>query len=230
MRTCCGKPIQPVSIPNTTCHEQARFLPGFFYMHQPLDLSFYQQPTLDLAKALLGTCLVHQTAEGPIAGRIVETEAYLTGDPACHAYRRQTPRNAVMFGPAGHAYVYQIYGLHYCVNIVTAAAGVGEAVLIRALEPVEGIDVMRIRRGVDKLTDLCKGPGRLVQALGITKAMNGISMVTGPLSVVPATAYPATDQPFEVVTTTRIGITQGADLPYRFYISGNRFVSFPIRK
>jgi len=199
-------------------------------MNQRLDQSFYQQATLQVAQALLGAYLVHETAEGITTGRIVETEAYLSGDPACHAYRRQTPRNGVMFGQAGHAYVYQIYGLHHCVNVVTAPAGIGEAVLIRALEPVEGIDLMRQRRGMDKSTDLCKGPGRLVQALGITKAMNGVSLVTGDLYILPPSAYPAFDQPFEMVTTTRIGITQGIDLPYRFYIADNRFVSFPVRK
>ncbi len=199
-------------------------------MHQPYDLSFYEQPTLVLAQALLGTYLVHQTPDGPIAGRIVETEAYLTDDPACHAYRRQTPRNAAMFGPPGHVYVYQIYGLHYCVNIVTAPQGVGEAVLIRALEPVQGIEQMRQNRGVEVLGLLCKGPGRLVEALGITKKMNGSSLITGSLCVFPPESYPTLNTDFQVVTTTRIGITQGADLPYRFYIEKNYFVSRLIRK
>ncbi len=174
--------------------------------------------------------LVHETAEGVTAGRIVETEAYLWGDPACHAYRRRTARNAAMFGPPGYAYVYQIYGLHYCVNVVTGPEGVGEAVLIRALEPTEGIALMQARRGTPKLGDLCRGPGRLVQALGINIAMNGMSITEPPFQIVPATAYPGAKEPFRMVTTTRIGITQGADLPYRFYVEGSPFVSFPLRK
>jgi DNA-3-methyladenine glycosylase len=185
---------------------------------------------MEVATGLLGMCLAHETAEGVTAGRIVETEAYLWGDPACHAYRRKTARNATMFGPPGYAYVYQIYGLHYCVNVVTGPEGVGEAVLIRALEPLEGIPLMQARRGTAKLGDLCKGPGRLVQALGINKAMNGTSLIEPPFQLLPATAYPGWSRPFRMVTTTRIGITQGADLPYRFYVEGSPFVSFPVRK
>lgn len=190
----------------------------------------FDQDTLAVARQLLGTFLVHETEGGVTIGRIVETEAYLWGDPACHAYRRKTPRNAVMFGPPGLAYVYQIYGLHHCVNVVTAPAGVGEAVLIRALEPLAGIPLMQARRGVTKHADLCKGPGRLVQAMGITKAMNGIDLREPPFCIRPATEYPDWNRPFEMVTTTRIGITQGADLPYRFYMNGNPFVSFPVRR
>ncbi len=199
-------------------------------MSERFDTGFYGQETLLLSRLLLGTYLVHDSPEGRTAGRIVETEAYLSGDPACHAYRRQTPRNAAMFGSPGHAYVYQIYGLHHCVNIVTAPAGTGEAVLIRALEPVEGLETMHQRRPTaTKPADLCKGPGRLVQAMGIIRAMDGLSLTEGGLYVLPATAYPSFNQPFDTITTTRIGITQGADLPYRFYIGGSRFVSFPVR-
>ncbi len=192
-------------------------------------INFYGE-TLDLARDLLGTFLVHETAAGTTIGRIVETEAYLWGDPACHAYRRQTARNAVMFGPPGRAYVYQIYGLHYCVNLVTGPEGVGEAVLIRALEPLAGLELMQQRRGTSRLADLCKGPGRLVQAMGITKAMNGMSMREPPFCIRPGTDFPGWNKPFGTVTTTRIGITQGADLPYRFHMENNFFVSFPARK
>ncbi len=195
-------------------------------MTTKLDLDFYQQDTLTLSQALLGTYLIHDSAEGTTVGRIVETEAYLTDDPACHAYRRKTSRNAVMFGSAGRVYVYQIYGMHYCVNVVSSPMGTGEAVLIRALEPVEGMELMHKRRKVTKLGDLCKGPGRLVQAMGITQAMNGIKLIDSPLYILPATAYPLSNT-FSITTTTRIGITKGADLSYRFYITGNRFVSFP---
>ena len=191
------------------------------------ELDFYRQETMTVARALLGAVLVHDAPEGRTAGRIVETEAYLWGDPACHAYRRKTARNAVMFGPPGHAYVYQIYGMHHCVNIVTAPEGVGEAVLVRALEPLEGIELMQRRRGLDKLTDLCKGPGRLVQAMGITRAMNGSSLVSGPISIWSPDTAPIFSKKSSIVVTTRIGITQGADLPYRFHLPDNRFVSFP---
>ncbi|RDB07866.1 DNA-3-methyladenine glycosylase [Runella aurantiaca] len=197
---------------------------------QRLDLQFYQKyETLSLAKQLLGCELVHESPEGRTAGIIVETEAYLTGDPACHAYRKKTVRNAAMFGPAGSVYVYLIYGMYHCVNIVSAEEGKGEAVLIRALEPTEGIELMELRRAERKwhksmafsLRELCSGPAKLVQAMGISLAgHNGSSLLDDALYITPPKQ---TD--FEVVTTTRIGITQGADLPYRFYIKGNRFVS-----
>ncbi len=203
----------------------------------PLDSVFYEQPTLDLARTLLGCVLVHETAEGRTAGVIVETEAYLTDDPACHAYRRQTPRNAPMFGPPGTVYVYQIYGQYHCVNIASGAEGVGEAVLIRALEPTEGIALMTLRReaGIRRVkatfgqphlekpllpTQLCSGPARLVTAMGIHKALNFSQMQAGPLF-----AEPPSRSDFDIVQTTRIGITHGAALPYRFYVRDNRFVS-----
>lgn len=192
-----------------------------------LPLSFYEQhDTLTLARQLLGCELVHENADGRTAGLIVETEAYLWGDPACHAYRKKTPRNAAMFGPPGTLYVYQIYGMYHCVNIVSGPEGIGEAVLIRALQPTEGLDLMGLRRGLDPATPfglqgLCSGPGKLVIAMGIERSEHNFSSLeTGPLFIRPR---PLPD--FEMVTTTRIGITQGADLPYRFYVKGNRFVS-----
>lgn len=193
---------------------------------QCLSQDFYHQyNTLALAQKLLGCRLVHDSPEGLTAGIIVETEAYLADDPACHAYRKKTPRNAAMFGVAGTVYVYQIYGMHYCVNIVSAEEGRGEAVLIRALEPIDGIDLMEVRRNRkmsnQTILHLCNGPAKLVQAMGISiPKHNGSSLINGSLSILPN----LTDE-FEIITTTRIGITQGSDLPYRFYIKGNAFVS-----
>jgi DNA-3-methyladenine glycosylase len=187
---------------------------------------FYRQDTITVAKQLLGAYLVHESEWGITCGRIVETEAYLWGDPACHAYRRQTKRNATMFGPPGLAYVYQIYGLHYCINVVTAPVGVGEAVLIRAVQPIEGIGLMQKRRGMLDIKKLCNGPGKLVQAMGITRALDGISLITGSCYIVSPVTFPEYHQPFDMVTTTRIGITQGADLPYRYYIAKNPFISY----
>lgn len=194
--------------------------------------SFYAQDTITVAKALLGTYLVHESLDGKTAGRIVETEAYLWGDPACHAYRRKTKRNATMFGPAGNAYVYQIYGIHYCINVVTAPEGMGEAVLIRALEPIEGIELMQKRRELQVLKNLCNGPGKLVEAMGITRSMDGMSLLGEQLYILSANTYSLPDDrvKFEIVTTTRIGITQGAELPYRFYMAENPCVSYPVRK
>ncbi|GAB2566363.1 DNA-3-methyladenine glycosylase [Spirosoma areae] len=204
-------------------------------------LNFYQQhDTLTLAQLLLGCELVRESPEGTTAGIIVETEGYLTNDPACHAYRRQTPRNAAMFGPAGTLYVYQIYNHYNCINIVTGPEGVGEAVLIRALEPTEGIELMGLRRNeafktgferyrnntIDPTTadgwrNLANGPGKLTIALGISRiAHNSSSLTTGEVYIRGPVLHN-----FEMVTTTRIGLTHGVDLPYRYYVKGNRFVS-----
>lgn len=185
-----------------------------------LPRSFYGRDTVLVAKELLGCYLVHASATGLTAGRIVETEAYLQGDPACHAARGMTPRNRVMFGPPGHAYVYFIYGMYYCFNVVTEREGVGEAVLIRALEPVAGIPLMQDRRKREKLTELCSGPARLVQAMGISRAHNGCDLTKGPLFICRGEV-----KPLRVVTTTRIGIKEGAELPLRFYVHGNNNIS-----
>lgn len=185
-----------------------------------LPRSFYARDTISVARELLGSIIVNYTAEGIIAGRIVETEAYIQGDPACHAARGMTPRNRVMFGPPGHAYVYFIYGMYYCFNTVTAPEGVGEAVLIRALEPLEGLHMMRARRRRERLTDLCSGPAKLVQAMGITRHHNGSDLTVKPLVI-----HRGADLKENIITTTRIGINEEEKLPLRFYLEGNMYVS-----
>lgn len=184
--------------------------------------NLFELNTLSVAKNLLGYTLIHESSEGITAGIIVETEAYLQDDPACHAYRRKSIRNAPMFGEAGTIYVYQIYGMHFCVNISTNKKDIGEAVLIRALEPTLGIELMEARRKTDLLKNLCSGPGKLVQALGIHKLMNDWHILDSDLKII-APVSQIIDN--EIITTTRIGITQGADLPYRFYLKDNKFVS-----
>lgn len=160
--------------------------------------------------------LVH----GGRAGRVVEVEAYRgRDDPAAHSFRGPTPRNAVMFGPPGHLYVYFSYGVHWCAN---ATCGDGLAVLFRALEPVAGIDDMRASRAAARRDrDLCSGPGKLTQALGITGELDGCDLTTGPVLVVDD----GTPPPAEPVVTTRVGITRAADEPWRFYLPGNPHVS-----
>jgi DNA-3-methyladenine glycosylase len=187
-----------------------------------LPQSFYDRDTVTVARELLGCLLVHETAEGIASGRIVETEAYLTGDPAAHSFRGPTPRTQLMFGPAGFAYIYFIYGMYYCLNAVTREEGVGEAVLIRALEPVDGLELMEQRRRTTKVTQLCSGPARLVLALGILPSENGAPLFEGPLHIDGALS-PV--DPGEIVTSTRIGIVKAADQPLRFTLRDNPFVS-----
>jgi DNA-3-methyladenine glycosylase len=177
---------------------------------------FYNQPTIDLAKALLGKYLVF----GELRGKIVETEAYLgKDDPGCHASRGLTTRNAPMFGPAGCTYVYFIYGMYYCLNVVSGKSGEGEAVLIRALEPIDGIEVMQKRRGTNKLENLCSGPGKLTQAFGITKEHNNLSLLTGELQI-----HNSKEKP-EIGISKRVGLSVAQDLELRFFIKENKFVS-----
>jgi DNA-3-methyladenine glycosylase len=180
---------------------------------------FYERSTIAVARDLLGKVLVH----GPVAGIIVETEAYLGGDDlASHSAVGITNRTRVIFGPGGHAYVYLSYGMHDCLNIVAQAEGTPGCVLIRALEPVEGIDVMRGRRLKSRSErDLASGPGKLTQAMAITRAHSGADMTRGDLIV----RTPRIAISFEIAVTPRIGITKCADLPLRFLIRGNRFVS-----
>ncbi len=189
---------------------------------QPLPFSFYLQDTVSLARALLGQLLCRRTAEGLAAGIIVETEAYLSkDDPACHAARGMTRRNAPMFGPPGRAYVYFIYGNHYCFNVTSGPEGVGEAVLVRALQPLEGVELMRRRRGIAlNLVNLANGPGKLCRALNIDTSLNGHDLREEPLWI--ATGGPAH---FDVVSAPRIGISQAKEKLLRFYIKGNNYVS-----
>ena len=194
-----------------------------------LSRDFYAQETLTVARALLGTFLVHRTPAGTTVGRIVETEAYLGRlDPASHAHRGETARNRAMFGPPGHVYVYFIYGMHECCNVVTAPAGIGEAVLLRALEPIDGLDLMRARRGTDVERNLCSGPAKLVVAMGIGREHDGLDLVRGPLGVWDRASWPAPagrSWNEEIATSTRIGITKAADLPLRFHLRANPFAS-----
>jgi DNA-3-methyladenine glycosylase len=184
--------------------------------------TFYERSTVDVARALLGKVLVH----GPTAGIIVETEAYLGGgDLASHSARGITDRTRVIFGPPGHAYVYFIYGMYECLNLVAEPKGRPGCVLIRAIEPVAGIEIIRRRRpSARKLEDLASGPGKLTLALAITRAQNGADVTRGSLVV----REPAEPRAIEIHITPRIGITQCADLPLRFLIRGNRYVSKPL--
>ncbi len=200
---------------------------------KPLPHSFYSRDTVAVARDLVGKVLIHRSDEGEIGGIIVETEAYGPDDPANHAHKGPRPRNAVMFGPPGMAYVYRIYGMYWCVNAVTEAEGVGEAVLIRALQPTVGIETLRRNRGMrDELRDerlLCGGPGRLCQALGITGAHNGTDLVSGPIRIIerPGDLAEMTEITgiAEIVTATRIGITKAAHLPWRFCLAGSPYLS-----
>lgn len=187
-----------------------------------LPQKFYARSTVRVAKALLGQILVHETPRGTVSGKIVEVEAYLPKkDPGCHASRGRTPRNSVMFGPAGHAYVYFCYGNHFMFNFVTEREGVPGAVLVRALEPLKGAPLMIERRGKSDLEDrgLTNGPGKLVQALGIHRGHNRLPVFKKPLYVLAAKRVEAAG------VTTRIGITEGSDLPLRFYLKGNPYLS-----
>jgi DNA-3-methyladenine glycosylase len=184
---------------------------------------FYARPTVAVAQDLLGLVLRHATLEGTAAGRIVEVEAYLgLDDPASHAYRGPTPRARVMFGPPGHAYVYVSYGVHACMNVVCETPGVAGAVLIRALEPVAGLALMRRRRGVADPRALCSGPGKLTQALGVTLALNEADLVRPPLTI---GRFRGARAPAAIAAGPRVGITAARDWPLRFFEAGSPFVS-----
>lgn len=185
-----------------------------------LPQSFYQQDAVLLAQALIGYKLVHSTPEGITAGIIVETEAYRQDDEASHSFRGMTKRNAVMFGPAGHAYIYFTYGMHYCMNVVAGEEGYAEAVLIRALEPTQGITLMQQRRRIDDIHNLCSGPAKLVQALGLQKEQNGMSVSSGTLHI--ASTGSAR---LPIASTPRIGIKQAAEKPWRFIAVGSEYIT-----
>ena len=185
-----------------------------------LPRAFYDRPVLEVAQALVGCVLCH----GETSGVIVETEAYHQSEPACHAYVGVTRRTATLFGAPGVAYVYRSYGIHAMINAVCEPEGVGAAVLIRALEPLTGIELMRERRGPLRDRQLCSGPGKLTIALAIELDLNQSSLVDGPVRI---HARPAAWREVEVATDRRIGITKAAELPWRFSARGSAWLSRP---
>jgi DNA-3-methyladenine glycosylase len=191
--------------------------------YKPLPRSFYARDTLVVAKELLGKILVRQLSEGAIKAKIVEVEAYKgREDPASHAYKRRTPRNQLMFGKAGFSYIYFIYGNHYCLNVTTEREGIPGAVLIRAVEIIDGVELAQKNRMAKSLIDLSNGPGKLTKALNITKSQNGIDLTTSQrLFIVNSHAK----ESFEMATSKRKGIKTGIEKPWRFYVKDNEFVS-----
>jgi len=194
--------------------------PGCDYpvrMPKRLKRAFFNRSVLEVAPDLIGATMLFDG----VGGRIVELEAYHHTEPAAHSFGGETPRNAVMFGPPGYAYVYRSYGLHWCLNFVCEPKGSAAAVLIRAIEPTEGLKVMRRRRGLTDERLLCSGPGRLCEALGITVAHNGLALDAPPFELFARTGT------VEVVAGLRIGITKAADLPWRYGLKDSRFLSKP---
>lgn len=186
--------------------------------HILADIDFSADASV-VARRLIGvTVLV-----GGVGGRIVETEAYDRLDPASHTFSGMTPRNASMFGPPGRAYVYRSYGIHWCLNFVCREAGHGAGVLLRAIEPLAGIDSMRARRGVDDVRLLCSGPGRVCQALAVTQAHNGLPLDAPPFALL------AHAEEAVVLAGPRIGISKARDTPWRFVLAGSRYLSKPMR-
>jgi DNA-3-methyladenine glycosylase len=184
-----------------------------------LDRSFFARSVHEVAPELVGASLL---VEG-VGGTIVEVEAYDHEDPAAHGYRGRTARNASMFGPPGHAYVYRSYGIHWCLNLVCEDEGAASAVLLRALEPTHGVDAMRARRGLDDPRLLCAGPGRLCQALGVTRDHDGLALDEPPFRLEPP------EREVEVAAGPRIGITRASDLPWRYAAAGSRYLSRRLR-
>ena len=180
-----------------------------------IERGFFARSVHEVAPDLIGVTLL---CDG-VGGVIVEAEAYDHEDPAAHGYRGLTARNASMFGPPGHAYVYRSYGVHWCVNLVCEDAGVAAAVLIRALEPTQGLEQMRARRGQDDVRALCSGPGKLCQALAITREHDGLALDRPPFELRPR------ERDVEIAAVLRIGITRAADRPWRYVLAGSRFLS-----
>jgi DNA-3-methyladenine glycosylase len=185
-----------------------------------LGSDFFARSVHEVAPDLVGATLLVDGA----GGRIVEVEAYDHEDPASHGYRGRTERNASMFGAPGHAYVYRSYGIHWCLNLVCEEEGVANAVLLRALEPTHGLDAMRARRGLADERLLCSGPGRLCQALGVTRDHDGLALDRPPFELLPRKGAVA------IVSGPRIGITRAAELPWRYAEEGSRFLSRPLRR
>jgi DNA-3-methyladenine glycosylase len=183
--------------------------------------AFFARPSIEVAPELLGLILVREPPSGPrLAARIVEVEAYAPDDPASHAFRGRTARNAVMFGRPGHLYVYFTYGMHFCMNVVTGREGEGSAVLLRAAEPLEGIEEMRQRRGRSGLRELCSGPAKVCQAFGVDRRMDGLDLVRG------SEMWLSAGEPVSAVRSgPRVGIRVGLDRPWRFQAADDPFVS-----
>jgi DNA-3-methyladenine glycosylase len=187
-------------------------------LREALPASFYDRPVLEVARELVGCVLSHDRC----AGVIVEAEAYHQSEPGSHAYIGQRPRTRSLFGRPGIAYVYRSYGVHACINAVSEAEGVGAAALIRALEPLDGIEIMRERRGLWRLQDLCSGPGKLTQALGIELEHDGVDLARGPIVI----SEPLPEwRDVEVISGCRIGLTKAVQLPWRYCADGSRFLS-----
>jgi DNA-3-methyladenine glycosylase len=184
---------------------------------------FYARPVVEVARELIGCVVSHEGC----AGVIVESEAYHDSEPACHAFVGLTARTRTLFGPPGGAYVYRSYGVHALLNAVSEPEGVGAAVLIRALEPLEGIELMRARRGLERVESLCSGPGKLTQALGIELHHNDCDLACGPVQISPR---PVEWREVEVAVDRRIGINKAIELPWRFCAAGSRFLSRPVRR
>jgi DNA-3-methyladenine glycosylase len=180
---------------------------------------FFARSVHEVAPDLIGTTFLCNR----VGGIVVEAEAYDHEDPAAHGYRGRTARNASMFGPPGHAYVYRSYGIHWCVNFVCEDVEVAAAVLLRALEPTHGVEAMRARRGADDLLALCSGPGKLCQALGITREHDGLPLDRPPFELLPRSA------PVEVLNGPRVGITKAVDEPWRYTLAGSRYLSRALR-
>lgn len=191
--------------------------------YTPIPREFYERHVVDVSRDLLGKLLVRVYKQKVLVGKIVETEAYRgKDDPASHAYRGKTPRNSIMFGKPGVAYIYIIYGMYHCLNVIAEPEGNAAGVLIRAIEPLEGIDLMKELRGTEKTKNLTNGPGKLTKALAIDKSFNGMDLTQKNILFI---AYPSQKEVFEIVETKRIGIKVGLDKRWRFYIRNNPFVS-----